>query len=63
MKRFYYEAVGRPRGYVYIDCHPLQKTKYYVYRNLFPDEGVTETLPVKRQLSSNSSNAHKKQRL
>lgn len=48
LKRFYDEAVQRPRGYVYIDCHPLQTSTYHIYRNIFPEEGVTEVLPFKR---------------
>lgn len=59
VKRFYDEAVGRPRGYVYIDCHSLQQTKYHIYRNIFPDEGVTEVLPKKRRQTNNTSDVKK----
>lgn len=52
LKQFYDAAVERSNGYIYIDCHPLQNSKYFIFRNIFPDEGPTEVFDLKRTQAS-----------
>lgn len=41
---FYIDAINRPGGYMYVDCHQLQSRDlpYKFFSRIFPNEGITE---------------------